>query len=437
VSQPACGRCGTLFMDDHLYCGECGSPRADVEAQPEREASTAAKAPAAVRAATPVPAPRAPGAWPGGQDDAEGRFPAAHDATQSGEAFFSHEIAPPPAAGVMSNSTRYLCAAAYLSPQFANRVIDHLVASHRAVAPSRGIDIEPIVRHCLKARRMQLTRDILLSLLLLAGLVLVTLPLIALLVVAFFLGFSRGANWGRLSVEKRRVAWMAGAAVIGLIVAVLVVVYIVSALASPSPYGSGPALPLPSLFPVPLLVILGLAYFALVGGTLSRYVYVRDLTLVEWLSPGAASPPFDPQSKLVESRISEVSRAQRGNLTLYDLEDPFIGTGITPFNVRRDDERVWSIAMELNRRGAKRLLPGAAPRGEVHVDPVELHSALRRRLLERSASRQPGPRAGQARAGRPRDCDGLRGPGARASAPVDRPRYSGAALTSTILRDGV
>jgi hypothetical protein len=329
-----------------------------------------------------VPAPRAPGAWPGGQDDAEGRFPAAHDATQSGEAFFSHEIAPPPAAGVMSNSTRYLCAAAYLSPQFANRVIDHLVASHRAVAPSRGIDIEPIVRHCLKARRMQLTRDILLSLLLLAGLVLVTLPLIALLVVAFFLGFSRGANWGRLSVEKRRVAWMAGAAVIGLIVAVLVVVYIVSALASPSPYGSGPALPLPSLFPVPLLVILGLAYFALVGGTLSRYVYVRDLTLVEWLSPGAASPPFDPQSKLVESRISEVSRAQRGNLTLYDLEDPFIGTGITPFNVRRDDERVWSIAMELNRRGAKRLLPGAAPRGEVHVDPVELHSALRRRLLE-------------------------------------------------------
>jgi hypothetical protein len=107
----------------------------------------------------------------------------------------------------MSNSTRYLCAAAYLSPQFANRVIDHLVASHRAVAPARGIDIEPIVRHCLKARRMQLTRDILLSLLLLAGLVLVTLPLIALLVVAFFLGFSRGARPASGGCRNPRPRW--------------------------------------------------------------------------------------------------------------------------------------------------------------------------------------------------------------------------------------
>jgi hypothetical protein len=289
----------------------------------------------------------------------------------------------------MSNATRYLCAAAYLSPRFANRVIDHLVASHRAVAPSRGIDVEPIVRHCLKARRIQLTRDVLLSLLLIAGLILVTLPLIALLVLMFFLGLIRGVNWGRLSVEKSKVAGMAGAAITGLIVAILVVSFIVSALASSSPYGGGPALPLPSLFPAPLLVILGLGYLALVGGTLLRYTYVRDLTLVEWLSPGAASPPFDRQPEQAEARIAEVSRAQHGNLTLYDLEDPFIGAGITPFNVRRDDERVWSIAIELNRKGARRLLSGAAPRGEVHVDPVELHTALRTRLLELNDPRLP------------------------------------------------
>jgi hypothetical protein len=131
--------------------------------------------------------------------------------------FFSHETTRPQAAGVMSDATRYLCAAAYLSPQFANRVVDHLVASHRAVAPSRGIDIEPIVRHCLKARRLQLTRDIVLTVLLIAGLILVTLPLIAILAVTFVLGFFRGANWGRLSVEKNRVAGMALVAITAVI----------------------------------------------------------------------------------------------------------------------------------------------------------------------------------------------------------------------------
>jgi hypothetical protein len=117
-------------------------------------------------------------------------------------------------------------------------------------------------------------------------------------------------------------------------------------------------------------------------GTLVRYTYVRDLTLVKWLSPGATAPPFEPQSPRVEGRIAEVSHAQHGNLTLYDLEDPFIGTGITPFNVRRDDERVWSIAIELNHKGAKRRSPGAAGSGEVAVDPVELHEVLRQRLLQ-------------------------------------------------------
>jgi hypothetical protein len=382
VSQPVCRRCGTPFAAGHMYCGECGASRAEAEARPAHEAAPAPEVRAGAREAAPAPGPLAPGAWPGGGGQGGG-YQAVRPGSQLGEAFFSHETTPPPDAGVMSDATRYLCAAAYLSPQFANRVIDHLVASHRAVAPSRGIDVEPIVRHCLKARRMQLTRDILLSLLLLAGLILVTLPLIGLLVVTFFLSVFRGANWGRMSVDGRRVAGMTGAAIIGVIVAVLAVLFIAKTLASASsPYGGGSGVPLPSLFPVPLLVILSLAYLVLVGGTLLRYTYVRDLTLVEWLSPGATAPPFERQSGRVESRIAEVSRAQHGNLTLYDLEDPFIGTGITPFNVRRDDERVWSIAIELSRKGAQRRLLNAAPRGEVHVDPVELHAMLRGRLLE-------------------------------------------------------
>jgi hypothetical protein len=74
----------------------------------------------------------------------------------------------------MSNATRYLCAAAYLNSSFANPVIGDLVGSHRAVVPSRGIDLVPVIRHCLKARKMQLVRDVLLAALLFLGLFLST-----------------------------------------------------------------------------------------------------------------------------------------------------------------------------------------------------------------------------------------------------------------------
>ena len=81
--------------------------------------------------------------------------------------FFGHAAAEPD--GPLSNSTRYLCAAAYLNPEYANSVTSELLASHRAVAPSLGIDLIPIVRHCLSARKAQLLRDVLLTVLLIAA----------------------------------------------------------------------------------------------------------------------------------------------------------------------------------------------------------------------------------------------------------------------------
>src|SRR6266540_4017533 len=60
-----------------------------------------------------------------------------------------------------SAATRYLCVGAHVDPQFADRVIhDVLEERHRAVCPSRGIDLVPIVRHCLAARRRRLARDL-------------------------------------------------------------------------------------------------------------------------------------------------------------------------------------------------------------------------------------------------------------------------------------
>ena len=50
--------------------------------------------------------------------------------------------------------------------------------------------------------------------------------------------------------------------------------------------------------------------------------------------------------------------------------------------MQREDERVWSIVIELNREGAPRTLFGSGPQGRARIDPVELHDVLRRRLLQ-------------------------------------------------------
>jgi hypothetical protein len=285
----------------------------------------------------------------------------------------------------MSNATRYLCAAAYLAPSFATTVISELIGSHRAVAPSRGIDLEPIIRHSLKARRMQLTRDILLCVLIVISVVTTAIvPLILLLVAAFFLSFLPGPKWERRSIGHKMIAGATAAAgiiiaaVVGLIIAFFVLSQLISryglssgGLPIPSPAGSGA-----------LIIVWWLVYVGLIAGLLARYSYARNRTLGEWLSPGAQAPPFARSAERVEARIAEVSAAQHGNLTLYGGEDPFLGTGITPFTLRREDERVWSIAIELNREGAPRSLFGSQSHGQVHIDPMELHDVLGKRLLQ-------------------------------------------------------
>jgi hypothetical protein len=303
---------------------------------------------------------------------------ASEDARQPlGTQYFTHATAQPPEP--MSNATRYLCAAAYLDSSFSNGVIRELLGSHRAVVPSRGIDLIPIIRHCLKARKMQLVRDILVSLLLVLGLVVARVPLVLILVVTFLLSFLPGPHWERRSVGGTAIATLG--VVIGAVIAVIVLFYYLA-----SKFGSG-GLPGPS-FPAAGTVIIGLLYACAVAATLLYYCYVRNRTLGEWLSPGAQPPPFERSTARVETRLAEINAAQHGNLTLYSGEDPFLGTGDTPFKWRKADERVganeraWSICIELNREGAPRNLLDPEPRGRARIDPVELHGVLRKRLFE-------------------------------------------------------
>jgi hypothetical protein len=64
-------------------------------------------------------------------------------------------------------STRYLCAAAHLDPDFANAAIrEFLVESTRAVAPSPGVNSGAVLREAIAARSRRRTRDSLLAVLL-------------------------------------------------------------------------------------------------------------------------------------------------------------------------------------------------------------------------------------------------------------------------------
>jgi hypothetical protein len=360
-----CGGCGARLGDDDLFCQNCGTRRV----LPTESA-------AASPVATVLPAPRAAGAPGAGAPVTQ----ATGGARRLGGPYFTHAAVRPPEP--MSNATRYLCAAAYLDPAFTNGVIGELVASHRAVIPSRGIDLVPVIQHCLKARKMQLLRDAVLCVLLFLGLLLIRTPLVLVLVITFLFRFLPGAHWERKSVGGKALAGV-GAMIIMVVLAV-VVLYL---LLDHADHGEVAGLP----FGLPLsaaTAFLGLIYAAVIAATLVCYCTVRNRTLGQWLSPGAQPPPFEHSTPRVENRLAEINAAQYGNLTLYSRDDPFLGNGHPPFKWRQADarvganERAWSICIELNREGAPHNVFDPEPRGRVRVDPVELHSVLRKRLCE-------------------------------------------------------
>lgn len=336
-----CIECGLPLAGDDVFCGNCG---------------------------TPSDGPQDGPAW-AGQEDAQPTNGAAAPPSQ----FFAHARRYP--SGPASNATRYLSAAAYLNPAFANLVLRELVATRRAVVPSSGIDLEPIIRHCLHARRIQLLRDILLSVIVLAGLFFALLPTIGIMALAFILGLLPGVRWERRSIGKKA---LTAATVVAAIVALAVVWSTIGILNQAS--GTVPHLgPLATGGEV---IAVGAIFLALFSATLITYSYAKYRTLGERLAPDAGAPAFEPAEPWVEARIAEIDSAQRGNVTLYAGENPFIGTG--------NRTRVWSIAIELNRtQGANDHWVRPESRGYRPIDPVELHKAIHDRLLMLKDQRLP------------------------------------------------
>ena len=72
--------------------------------------------------------------------------------------------------GAAAESTRYLCAAAYLDRRFANWVVEEMLENElRSTAPSHGVDLVPVVRHCVRSRHLRLVRNVVLTVVVYGG----------------------------------------------------------------------------------------------------------------------------------------------------------------------------------------------------------------------------------------------------------------------------
>ena len=203
-------------------------------------------------------------------------------------------------------------------------------------------------------------RDVLLTVVLIAGLFLATVPVIAILVISLCLSFLPGVQWERRSLGIKVLIGLG----IVLVLAAIAVFYLVGSYFNQANGGAAPSFgPLATGFATLVVVLI---FLVLIGTILVGYSYSMYRTFSDRLRPGASAGPFDRASEEVEDRITQVAAAQRGNMTIYGGNNPFIGTGPSLLN---ED---WSIAIELDRAPGV-YSPGAG-------DPLERIDLLLRKL---------------------------------------------------------
>jgi hypothetical protein len=349
-----CTQCGERLGDDDAFCGNCGASAPG----PQHTMSWPGAAPQ--YGGTPNGQPNGALSAAGGGVPLPGHQP-----------FFWHEPTRPP--GPLTNATRYLCAAAYLSNSFAKDVIRALITTRRAVAQSLHLDLGPIIWHCQRARRHILIRNIALVAIVMLMLFVSVPATINFLAWDFLLG------WLLPRVKWRQRGLVVKILFVYLALSVLPLIFFltfwlaVGTLATVflSSGGSLASVVAGVLEVVGTFILL----LALAWGTEFVFTYVTFHTLIKQLAPGAPPPP--PAPGPASDRIAMVGGAQWGNITLYATEDPFIGAG-----VEVAPEREWSIAIRLDPADTARQVLRVRPAtgAYVRIDPVELHQAIREKL---------------------------------------------------------
>jgi hypothetical protein len=249
----------------------------------------------------------------------------------------------------LNDTTRRLCAAAYLNDDFAYQVIGETTGDdQRSVPLSLGFDIEPVVRHSFRARRMLLAREAMLTFVVVVGLVLV--PGCTLAWLALAAGVRRLRRARRGDPLQARTGWA--------LIALSVVLYCCAGLSSPlllfasTEEPEGPAYygasagdqlsnELSEFFNTSLFLTVGALPLMLAAVTVAVGLgtRVRRLhTLTQTLAPGTTVPLPGLPSTRIEQRVAWLAAAQRGNVSLHS-RDPFMGAGLS--------ELQWSMAVLL------------------------------------------------------------------------------------------
>ncbi|WP_433332734.1 hypothetical protein [Spirillospora sp. CA-294931] len=310
-------------------------------------------------------------------------------ASRAAAPFFHHAAKGAASSGQpLQNATRHLAAGVYLDKRLCDRVLaEYIEDEHRAVVPSFGFDLEPVILHALRARRLRLVRDVTLALVWVAAWILLPLVTTGLLVLGINLAVLYLVPWSRLRWRWRLlVAWLI------LFVVMPVVAFVVTAFSQLSDgdsesssfeQSSDPGL-LDSLDTERsgLMALLVIACFTLV---VIGHLAVVFRILARELGPGASGPSPRTYSARVHGLLERISSAQRGNVTLYSGDNPFIGAG----DAKAPWAKAWSIVLELDRPASGGLL--TKENGEdVRADPVVMHQRIRARLQEMRDEWPPG-----------------------------------------------
>ncbi len=270
---------------------------------------------------------------------------------------------PGPAA---SAATRYLCVGAHVDPEFTDRVIrDVLEEEHRALCPSHGIDLVPIARHCLAARRRWLGRDLAILAVVAVGLFVSPLPTAVLTTAAWYwwLVYRLVKGWGARSTPKNLL----------LLLVLVASFYLVPPLLAHTLRQALDTTQLDVKRGLLAFLLLPVGVWAVV---LIEVAQTRDF-LVKRLTRHAYDPGDAPVGggPAVQQRLQRLEREQYGNATVYSSYVPFVGSG-APFDS-------WSFVIDLQRRSSRASADdgdGASP-----TPPLIRVADLQARVVERLA----------------------------------------------------
>jgi hypothetical protein len=300
--------------------------------------------------------------------------------TAEDEWLFDHADQPSRRVNHLAPITRYLCGATYISSRFADRVIRELMPDgHRAVVPAIGYDVEPVVRHAYRARRIWLTQHILITLLLAVGLALVPVGATILVLVAFLLFVP--------SLVARRSDGINWKLVLGVVVALFglscllgpLVAYLQQARGSggseqwEAPPSAGEGMSPAAEYGLGAGVLIVVAFMIALS---CRATMLR--VLATELAAGSDLRPPEVTGVLTAHRLETVRAAQYGNIVLHSDYNPFLGAGIV--------SNAWSTAIELKPAlpddGFPRPRQAAEGRfrSTVVIDPVDLNRFVKHRL---------------------------------------------------------